>query len=89
MGLTDGLEWAPLDRIIDNQVARLRNYLEIDPTRPQIIKTVRGVRCSLALEVKGGFEVVRTNKRALWMGELVLIAAFWTCPAFVPPHVLV
>ncbi|MEO9629767.1 MAG: helix-turn-helix domain-containing protein, partial [Sulfitobacter sp.] len=33
----------PLDRTIDNQVARLRKKVERDPARPQLIKTVRGV----------------------------------------------
>jgi DNA-binding response OmpR family regulator len=43
MDLIDGPEWAPLDRAIDNQVARLRKKIERDPTRPVLIKTVRGI----------------------------------------------
>ncbi|NUH67124.1 response regulator [Sulfitobacter sp. S0837] len=43
MDLIDGQDWAPLDRTIDNQVARLRKKVERDPTRPSLIKTVRGV----------------------------------------------
>ncbi len=43
MDLIDGQNWAPLDRTIDNQVARLRKKVERDPARPQLIKTVRGV----------------------------------------------
>lgn len=43
MDLIDGPEWAPLDRAIDNQVARLRKKIERDPARPMIIKTVRGI----------------------------------------------
>lgn len=43
MDLIDGPEWAPLDRAIDNQVARLRKKIERDPTRPMLIKTVRGI----------------------------------------------
>jgi two-component system phosphate regulon response regulator OmpR len=30
------------DRSIDNRVKRLRRKIEIDPEKPQVIKTVRG-----------------------------------------------
>ncbi|GIT91551.1 DNA-binding response regulator [Jannaschia pagri] len=43
MDLTQGAEWSPLDRAIDNQVARLRKKIERDPAEPQLIRTVRGV----------------------------------------------
>lgn len=43
MDLTGGVEWTPLDRTIDNQVARLRKKIERDPTHPRLIKTVRGI----------------------------------------------
>lgn len=43
MDLIDGPEWTPLDRTIDNQVARLRKKIERDPAHPQLIKTVRGI----------------------------------------------
>ena len=43
MDLIDGQEWAPLDRTIDNQVARLRKKIERDASRPLLIKTVRGI----------------------------------------------
>lgn len=43
MDLIDGAEWAPLDRTIDNQVARLRKKIERDPGHPLLIKTVRGI----------------------------------------------
>ncbi|MEH6645983.1 response regulator [Sulfitobacter sp.] len=43
MDLIDGPDWAPLDRAIDNQVARLRKKIERDPARPLLIKTVRGI----------------------------------------------
>ena len=43
MNLVGGMEWTPLDRTIDNQVARLRKKIERDPTHPEIIKTVRGI----------------------------------------------
>jgi DNA-binding response OmpR family regulator len=43
MDLIDGPDWTPLDRAIDNQVARLRKKIERDPARPLLIKTVRGI----------------------------------------------
>jgi DNA-binding response OmpR family regulator len=43
MDLTKGHEWNPLDRTIDNHVARLRKKIELDPESPLLIKTVRGV----------------------------------------------
>jgi DNA-binding response OmpR family regulator len=43
MDLIDGPEWAPLDRTVDNQVARLRKKIERDAANPKLIKTVRGV----------------------------------------------
>ena len=36
-------EWDPFDRSIDVRVTRLRRKIEPDPSRPTIIKTVRGV----------------------------------------------
>ncbi|HYD67169.1 response regulator transcription factor [Azospirillum sp.] len=32
----------PFDRSIDNRVARLRRKIEVDPAKPDVIKTVRG-----------------------------------------------
>jgi two-component system phosphate regulon response regulator OmpR len=34
--------WDPFDRSIDIRVARIRRKIERDPTKPQIIKTMRG-----------------------------------------------
>jgi len=34
--------WDPYDRSIDIRVSRLRRKIESDPTKPQVIKTVRG-----------------------------------------------
>jgi two-component system OmpR family response regulator len=42
LDLTRGREAAPFDRSIDNQVSRLRRKIELDPSRPEIIKTIRG-----------------------------------------------
>lgn len=52
MDLTGGIEWSPLDRTVDNQVARLRKKIERDPSSPKLIKTVRGVGYTLACDVR-------------------------------------
>ena len=54
MDLTGGIEWSPLDRTIDNQVARLRKKIERNPAQPSLIKTVRGVGYTFACEVEHG-----------------------------------
>lgn len=41
--LTQNREWDPFDRSIDIRIARLRRKLEPDASKPQLIKTVRGV----------------------------------------------
>ena len=51
MDLTGGAEWSPLDRTIDNQVARLRKKIERNPSDPRLIKTVRGVGYMFAGDV--------------------------------------
>lgn len=52
MDLTGGLQWSPLDRTIDNQVARLRKKIERHPSSPKLIKTVRGVGYTFACKVQ-------------------------------------
>lgn len=52
MDLLHGTEWSPLDRTIDNHVARLRKKVERDPTMPLLIKTVRGIGYMFATDVK-------------------------------------
>jgi two-component system, OmpR family, response regulator len=52
MDLLKGHDWSPLDRSIDNLIARLRKKIERDPDRPQLIKTVRGVGYTFAADSK-------------------------------------
>lgn len=52
MDLTGGTEWSPLDRAIDNQIARLRKKIEREPSEPKLIKTVRGVGYTFACDVQ-------------------------------------
>jgi DNA-binding response OmpR family regulator len=52
MDLLKGHDWSPLDRSIDNLIARLRKKIEPDPDHPRLIKTVRGVGYTFAAEVR-------------------------------------
>jgi DNA-binding response OmpR family regulator len=52
MDLLKGHDWSPLDRSIDNLVARLRKKIEQDPDRPALIKTVRGVGYTFTADVE-------------------------------------
>jgi DNA-binding response OmpR family regulator len=51
MDLLRGHDWSPLDRSIDNLVARLRKKVEDDPEDPRLIKTVRGIGYSFTADV--------------------------------------
>ena len=42
LNLSHNRDWDPFDRSIDIRITRLRRKIEIEPSRPQIIKTVRG-----------------------------------------------
>jgi DNA-binding response OmpR family regulator len=52
MDKTGGHDWTPLDRTIDNQVARLRKKIERDPSDPRLIKTVRGIGYTFAHDIR-------------------------------------
>ena len=40
--LAHNRNWEPFDRSIDIRIARIRRKVERDPSKPQVIKTVRG-----------------------------------------------
>jgi two-component system, OmpR family, response regulator len=52
MDLLKGQDWSPLDRSIDNLIARLRKKIEPDAEHPTLIKTVRGAGYVFAADVK-------------------------------------
>ena len=52
MDLLKGQDWSPLDRSIDNLVARLRKKIERDPNHPLLIKSVRGVGYAFTADAK-------------------------------------
>ncbi|MGE0856021.1 MAG: response regulator, partial [Hyphomicrobiaceae bacterium] len=51
MDILKGHEWSPLDRSIDNLVARLRKKIEQHPETPTLVKTVRGLGYLFAASV--------------------------------------
>ena len=50
--LLNGADWSPLDRTIDNQIARPRRKIERDPSTPVLIKTARGIGYSFTADVQ-------------------------------------
>jgi DNA-binding response OmpR family regulator len=52
MDLLKGHDWSPLDRSIDNLVARLRKKVEENPDHPCLIKTIRGAGYVFAVDVE-------------------------------------
>jgi len=54
LGQMHGREAGPFDRAIDVQVGRLRKKIEHDPTRPELIKSVRGAGYLFAARVQRG-----------------------------------
>src|SRR5690606_25183447 len=52
MDLLKGQDWSPVDRSIDNLIARLRKKIERDPDQPSLIKTVRGIGYIFAVDIK-------------------------------------
>ena len=52
MELLKGHDWSPLDRSIDVLVGRLRKKVERDGSKPQLIKTIRGVGYVFTADVK-------------------------------------
>jgi len=51
LDLTSGRAAQMFDRVIDNQVSRLRRKIERDATRPELITTVRGGGYTLTVDV--------------------------------------
>jgi two-component system OmpR family response regulator len=47
-----GRDAGPFDRAIDVQISRLRRKIEVDPARPEIIKSVRGAGYLFAAQVR-------------------------------------
>ena len=43
LNITQNRDWDPYDRSIDIRITRLRRKIEIDPNKPQLLRTVRGV----------------------------------------------
>ena len=52
LDLTQGRELAAFERSIDNHISRLRRKIEVDPSEPRLIKTVRGGGYMFAAEVR-------------------------------------
>lgn len=62
MDLTGGHNYAPLDRTIDNQIARLRKKIERNPSNPTLISTIRGIGYSFTCDVQPCKDQLAENK---------------------------
>lgn len=62
MDLTGGNSYAPMDRTIDNQIARLRKKIERDPATPRLITTIRGIGYSFTCDVERANDYSLANK---------------------------
>jgi DNA-binding response OmpR family regulator len=54
LDLAHSRDWEPFDRSIDIRIARLRRKIEADPSKPQVIKTVRGAGYMFAPTARAG-----------------------------------
>ncbi len=54
MDLLKGSDWSPVDRTVDNLVARIRKKIEADANAPRMIKTVRSVGYVFTPDVRRG-----------------------------------
>jgi len=54
LNLSHNRDWDPFDRSIDIRITRLRRKMEVEPSRPQIIKTVRGAGYIFVTRQSGG-----------------------------------
>ena len=52
LDLIAGRQWEPYDRTVDQHISRLRGKLEKNPTRPELIKSVRGRGYLFAAQVE-------------------------------------
>ena len=52
LDLSRGVQTNPFDRSIDSQVSRIRRKMEVDPRRPQYIKTVRNLGYAFSANVE-------------------------------------
>jgi DNA-binding response OmpR family regulator len=62
MDMVGGHSYAPLDRTIDNQIARLRKKIERNPASPRLISTIRGIGYSFTCDVKINKDQPSPNK---------------------------
>lgn len=61
MDLIGGHSYAPLDRTIDNQIARLRKKIERNASVPKLISTIRGIGYSFTCDVRSSTGQPSTN----------------------------